>query len=123
MARDDDQLKFRVPDGLKARIERSARENSRSMNAEIIATLERQYPLEIPLEDVFNSAIRNFGGLKRKFDADVLFSTLKSLQKDINHQISGALDEDYSEEYLRNLLAKVEIELSKFPSNYEMEGW
>ena len=40
MARDDHQLKFRVPAGLKAALEKSAAENHRSLNAEITARLE-----------------------------------------------------------------------------------
>jgi hypothetical protein len=40
MAREDHQLKFRVPAGLKAALEESAASNHRSLNAEIIARLE-----------------------------------------------------------------------------------
>jgi ubiquinone biosynthesis protein UbiJ len=40
MARDDAQLKFRVPDDLKEHLQRIAARNMRSLNAEIIARLE-----------------------------------------------------------------------------------
>jgi Arc-like DNA binding domain len=46
MAREDDQLKFRVPSGLRARLEKVATANKRSLNAEIIARLEASFTNE-----------------------------------------------------------------------------
>lgn len=40
MSRIDAQLKIRLPEDLKARIEEAAKANGRSMNAEIVARLE-----------------------------------------------------------------------------------
>jgi hypothetical protein len=40
MARDDQHFRLRIPEDLKARVETAARENHRSMTAEIIARLE-----------------------------------------------------------------------------------
>jgi len=45
MAREDHQLKFRVPDGLKQALESAAEANKRSMNAEIIARLEASFKI------------------------------------------------------------------------------
>ena len=42
--RDSDRFMLRLPDGMRERIKRAASANSRSMNAEIIATLEEKYP-------------------------------------------------------------------------------
>lgn len=39
-----DKYVLRMPDGLRGRIKRVAADNNRSMNAEIIATLEERYP-------------------------------------------------------------------------------
>lgn len=36
---------LRLPDGMRDRIKAAADENNRSMNAEIVATLEAEYPL------------------------------------------------------------------------------
>lgn len=47
MARDDHQLKFRVPEGLKGRLEAASAGNRRSLNAEIIARLESTF-VEMP---------------------------------------------------------------------------
>jgi hypothetical protein len=39
-----DQYMLRLPDGMRDRIKAAAEANSRSMNAEIVATLEERYP-------------------------------------------------------------------------------
>lgn len=46
MARDDPYFRLRIPEALKARIEKSAAEANRSMTAEIISRLERSYDVE-----------------------------------------------------------------------------
>ncbi|SMF93936.1 Arc-like DNA binding domain-containing protein [Methylomagnum ishizawai] len=43
MSREAPQMKIRLPEDLKARIEESAYQNRRSMNAEIVARLEASY--------------------------------------------------------------------------------
>jgi hypothetical protein len=43
-----DQYMLRLPDGMRDRIRAAAERNNRSMNAEIVATLEEKYP---PLPD------------------------------------------------------------------------
>ena len=40
----DPQFKLRLPADLKDRVQRAAEHNNRSMNAEIVATLEEKYP-------------------------------------------------------------------------------
>lgn len=44
MAADDPQLKFRVPADLRLRLEASAKENHRSLSAEVVARLESTFP-------------------------------------------------------------------------------
>lgn len=39
-----DQFMLRLPDGMRDRIKATAEANNRSMNAEIVSTLEREYP-------------------------------------------------------------------------------
>ncbi len=41
---------LRMPDDLKARIQAAAEAANRSMNAEIVATLEKEYPAPDPLQ-------------------------------------------------------------------------
>lgn len=43
MSREDHQMKIRLPEELKARIDASASEAGRSLNAEIVARLEQSY--------------------------------------------------------------------------------
>lgn len=41
MARDDPEIRFRAPDAVKAELERAARANGRSLNAEVLTRLIR----------------------------------------------------------------------------------
>lgn len=42
--RESDRFMLRLPDGMRDRIKVAAESNNRSMNAEIVATLEEKYP-------------------------------------------------------------------------------
>jgi len=53
-AQSDPQFKLRIPAELKARIQSSAAASGRSMNAEIVATLELKYP---PPSDDFDKLV------------------------------------------------------------------
>lgn len=44
--RESDKFIVRLPDGMRDRIKAAAEANSRSMNAEIVATLEEKYPAQ-----------------------------------------------------------------------------
>lgn len=45
----NDKFMLRLPDGMRDRIKAAAETNNRSMNAEIVATLEEKYPAPITL--------------------------------------------------------------------------
>lgn len=55
MSREDPQLRIRLPIELKEKIEISAKENNRSMNAEIVQRLERTYLAELPEDEVLSA--------------------------------------------------------------------
>ncbi|ELI8237616.1 Arc family DNA-binding protein [Yersinia enterocolitica] len=55
MSREDPQLRIRLPIELKEKIEDSAKENNRSMNAEIVQRLDASYLSEIPEDDVISA--------------------------------------------------------------------
>jgi predicted DNA-binding protein len=61
MAREDPQMKLRVPTELKARVEEAAQHAGRSLNAEIVHRLERSFvvdeQLAIPLLETLADAI------------------------------------------------------------------
>lgn len=50
MSREDPQLRIRLPIELKEKIEVAAKENGRSMNAEIVQRLEGSFVAEIPAD-------------------------------------------------------------------------
>ncbi|MGV3170506.1 MULTISPECIES: Arc family DNA-binding protein [Proteus] len=52
MSREDPQLRIRLPIELKEKIEVTAKENGRSMNAEIVQRLESSFPGEINTDDL-----------------------------------------------------------------------
>lgn len=51
VGRGADQFTVRFPDGMRDRIKAAAESNNRSMNAEIVATLQEKYP-EPTVDDV-----------------------------------------------------------------------
>lgn len=52
MTKPDLQVNFRMPAALKARLEDAAKENHRSLTAELIARLEETFEIEIALKTV-----------------------------------------------------------------------
>ncbi|KIN72556.1 Arc family DNA-binding protein [Sulfitobacter guttiformis] len=77
-----DKFMLRLPDGMRDRIKATADANNRSMNAEIISTLEKEYPdnfhekiLEDTLLNLSLAILSEDNGLK----GDHLHSTLKIL--------------------------------------------
>lgn len=52
--RDSDKFMLRLPDGMRDRIKTAAERNGRSMNAEIVHTLEQSYPLIPELKEMTN---------------------------------------------------------------------
>lgn len=51
-SRKQDQFIVRLPDGMRERIKSAAEANNRSMNAEIVATLEEKYPAPDPKQAI-----------------------------------------------------------------------
>lgn len=48
----NDKFMLRLPDGMRDRIKAAAEANNRSMNAEIVAVLEREYPVPEPRDEI-----------------------------------------------------------------------
>jgi hypothetical protein len=49
---DAERFQVRMPPGLRERIREAAAKNNRSMNAEIVASLEDKYPAVDPYEEI-----------------------------------------------------------------------
>ena len=56
-----ERFQIRLPDGMRSRIRAAAAANGRSMNAEIIATLEAAYPPDRTIEDTIYFAKQILG--------------------------------------------------------------
>lgn len=65
VGRGADQYTVRLPDGLRDRIKAAADDNNRSMNAEIVATLEEKYPAPTKRR----MTVREVMDLGNRFDA------------------------------------------------------
>ncbi|WP_418024969.1 Arc family DNA-binding protein (plasmid) [Paracoccus sp. TD-10] len=58
-----DQYMLRLPDGMRDRIKAAAEANNRSMNAEIVATLEKEYPAPpMSLNDIIITLLERLRG-------------------------------------------------------------
>jgi plasmid stability protein len=58
--RESDKFMLRLPEGVRDRIKVVADANSRSMNAEIVATLVEKYPAKGSLDDLATALARTF---------------------------------------------------------------
>jgi hypothetical protein len=80
MAREDPQLKVRLPEALKDEIERTAQAAGRSMNAEIVSRLELTFALPPNIPAILQqatAALKRDGQLNRSIR--ILQATQKSL--------------------------------------------
>lgn len=85
MARDDLQFRLRIPEALKAQIEKSAAENNRSMTAEIISRLERSYEIDPNISEMQ-------GGI------DELFRMMEKLEGRIDAiEFSAGIADNYND--------------------------
>lgn len=65
-----DKFIIRLPEGMRDRIKFAADANNRSMNAEIVATLEAAYPEENELEQAAKDLVTALEGWRRTVDPD-----------------------------------------------------
>ncbi|TKA98536.1 Arc family DNA-binding protein [Cereibacter changlensis] len=91
-----DKFIVRLPDGLRGRIKSAAEANNRSMNAEIVATLEERYPAPVPVSPAYDEMY----GLMDHIDAAVddedaerrlqkVNESLKALGRSLRLKLSG----------------------------------
>ncbi|WP_139291294.1 Arc family DNA-binding protein [Paracoccus sp. SM22M-07] len=88
---------LRMPPDLKERVEASAKANNRSMNAEIVATLEEKYPAPLKgagklLQEWFDE-ILNIPDEDKRYEAfSLTFNKLIEKVEDLHKQ--GSINED-----------------------------
>ena len=85
--RDSDRFMLRLPDGMRDRIKDAAHTNNRSMNAEIVATLEERYPAEKPTDELLKKhhelSMRVIRGLVPASEMDGVRAQLESLYEEL----------------------------------------
>ena len=81
-SRHQDQFLVRMPEGLRDRIAVGAKQNGRSMNAEIVTLLEAHYPPEPNAEEILDKLELVAGDVLRgrKRSRAYLLSTLEELR-------------------------------------------
>lgn len=92
--RTDPQYKLRLPQDLKDRIERAAREQGRSMNAEILMTLEMHYP---PLPEA-EEILPVLEGVLRMSDAGRLkgqWNNLYNLLHELRYRLEAEVNQGH----------------------------
>lgn len=91
-----DGFMLRFPDGMRERIKAAADANNRSMNAEIIQTLEFHYPEPITLEETVKDIKQTIALLKRFRGNSLLMhlaDSLDDLMDDIAQSREGTPDD------------------------------
>ncbi|MFZ4835891.1 Arc family DNA-binding protein [Rouxiella sp. Mn2063] len=85
MSREDPQLRIRLPFELKEKIENAARENSRSMNAEIVHRLDSTLLKSMPNDELVSAqdAIRIATKAKEELSETIFTRTFSEINKKI----------------------------------------
>lgn len=89
---DQVQVNFRMPADLRDRIKQAADRNNRSMNAEIVATLEEKYPA--PVENAFQAvwdAAFNLGMLRAQLQ-DAKDENDEEILRDVSSDYRAAVE-------------------------------
>ena len=68
VGRESDKFMLRLPEGMRERIKAAADANSRSMNAEIVATLETEYPVPLASADHALKLLADLNEIRRTLD-------------------------------------------------------
>lgn len=88
MAREDPQLKLRLTEELKARVTEAARANNRSVNAEIVARLQRTLAQdEASLDFDYISGLPEGSDLEREFEIVIGKAVRSVLEKHGVHAV------------------------------------
>lgn len=91
-----DKYVLRFPDGLRERIKAAAKENGRSMNAEIIATLTDAYPQPLSVSDLIKETKRIVASIRKTRSAASLVE-LHNVLAEAEHELT-AIDRTRSDE-------------------------
>jgi len=96
-----DQFMLRLPSGLRDRIKAYAKEHNRSMNAEIIRVLEREYPEPFPLAERIKGLLslsRKIGDVFEGDAIDEIGGTLLDIVQGIASGTVAGVDDETRQE-------------------------
>lgn len=118
-----DKYVVRLPDGLRDRIKAYADRHGRSMNAEIVRVLEREYPEPWTVEQRAASLLGMIAMLKAA-DTSEQFTTLNdALEETIEGIVSGRMT-DVDEETRKRIGARFETwRLERAEDDYAQHTW
>lgn len=106
-----DRFIVRLPDGMRDRIKAAAEAHNRSMNAEIVATLEEKYPAPAP-------SYRDLLAMTLDFVVDSGFSTKTEADKlkllKVIDQLPPETGEDIAKHGVATLLEGFERQIAEF---------
>lgn len=86
-----DKFMLRLPDGMRDRIKVSADANGRSMNAEIVQLLDREYPVETYSAEDFLDLLRQVTDAPNSDSLDGKEDLLNSALKHLNFDFSATV--------------------------------
>lgn len=78
-----DKFMLRLPDGMRERIKRAAETNNRSMNAEIVATLDEAFPEVAPSMTDIMQDVMALGGLIQNMKDEDRKSAVRKKQQEL----------------------------------------
>jgi len=104
ITRESDKFMLRLPDGMRPRIAEEAKNNSRSMNAEIVACLSRSYspPSEHEVEEITTEMFRDLDSRGKA----MLIAVYRAINE---HQPSQPIDNGEEIGILPNLTPKSQL--------------
>lgn len=115
-----DQFVVRLPDGMRDRIKDAADANNRSMNAEIVATLEEKYPRPMRSDrEIFTSMADSIDTAIRLMDeGSDIGEAMLSLIDAIEESISKGRNEHKGDESYISKLDEYSEKFSKLREKY-----
>lgn len=110
MKQTDPQYKLRLPQDLKDQIETSAKEAGRSMNAEIVARLERSFTADREVEEMAFENVVEAAGLQREIER---LSKLLENQKAEAQKMMQEQSKAIAAEVLKHLHAEADAKIEE----------
>lgn len=100
-----DKFMLRLPDGMRDRIRAAAEAGGRSMNAEIVKTLEAAYPRNATIDALASEIVEKVEAFQRETDAArraAIMEEIEDLNRVLKYELSQMMegpptsdDEDY----------------------------